>query len=100
MGERRKLLQGAKNFNLTFLEKCDRISQKEEIKMPRTKNLNIVVSYGKTGYVINDLGPDKSPRFELYYIPDKKTIKKSNNPLDFDDILFEVWKKEGKIEDV
>lgn len=68
--------------------------------MPRTKNLNIVVSYGETGYVINDLGPDKSPRFELYYTPDKKTIKKSNNPLDFDDILWEIWKKKGKIEDV
>ena len=100
MGERRKLLQKCENFNLTFLEKCDKISPKEENKMPRTKNLNIVVSYGETGYVINDLGPDKSPRFELYYTPDKKTIKKSNNPLDFDDILRGIWKKEGKIEDV
>ena len=45
--------------------------------MPRTKNLNIVVQYGETGYIINDLGTDKSPRFELYYIPNKKIIKKS-----------------------
>ena len=56
--------------------------------MPKTKNLNIVVSYGKTGYVINDLGSEKSPRLELYYTPDKKTVKKSNNPLDFDYILW------------
>lgn len=68
--------------------------------MPRTKNLNIVVSYGETGYVINDLGPDKSPRFELYRIYDKKSIKKSNNPLDFDEILWKIWKKEGEIEGV
>lgn len=55
--------------------------------MPRVKNLNIVVAYGKTGYVINDLGQDKSPRFELYHIPTKKSIKKSNNPYDFDEII-------------
>lgn len=54
--------------------------------MPRVKNLNIIVTYGDTGYVINDFGPDKSPRFELYHIPTKKSIKKSNNPLYFDEI--------------
>lgn len=68
--------------------------------MPRTKNLNIVVQYGETGYIINDLGTDKSPRFKLYYIPNKKIIKKSNNPLDFDDVIWKVWKKERRIKDV
>lgn len=65
--------------------------------MSRTKNLNIVVTYGDTGYVINDLGLDKSPRFELYHIPDKKSIKKSNNPLDFDEYMTKIWQKEGRI---
>lgn len=68
--------------------------------MPRIKNLNIVVTYGDTGYVINDFGPDKSPRFELYYIPDKKSIKKSNNPYDFDKYIAKVWQKEEKCTDV
>lgn len=64
--------------------------------MPRVKTLNIVVTYGKTGYIINDLGLDKSPRFELYYIPDKKSIKKSNNPYDFDNYMNKIWEKESK----
>lgn len=68
--------------------------------MPRVKNLNIVTTYGDTGYVINDFGPGKSPRFELYYIPDKKSIKKSDNPYDFDDYMTKIWQKEGKISDV
>ena len=68
--------------------------------MSRIKNLNIVVAYGETGYIINDLGPTKSPRFELYHIPTKKSIKKSNNPLDFDEYMTKVWQKEGKISDV
>lgn len=68
--------------------------------MPRVKNLNIVVTYGETGYIINDLGPDKSPRFELYHIYDKKSIKKSNNPYDFDEYMVKVWQKEGKCTDV
>ena len=68
--------------------------------MPRIKNLNIVVTYGDTGYVINDFGPDKSPRFELYYIPNKKSIKKSNNPYDFDEYMAKVWQKEEKCIDV
>lgn len=46
------------------------------------------------------MGPDKSPRFELYHIPDKKSIKKSNNPIDFDDCLLKIWEKERKIKDV
>lgn len=68
--------------------------------MARTKNLNIVVAYGGTGYVINDFGPDKTPRFELYHTPDKKSIKKSDNPRDFDEYMIKVWQKEGKISDV
>ena len=68
--------------------------------MARTKNLNIVVTYGDIGYVINDFGPDKSPRFELYHIYDKKSIKKSNNPYDFDEYMVKVWQKEGKCTDV
>ena len=64
--------------------------------MPRTKNLNIVVSYGDSGYVVNDLGKEKSPRFELYHLPTKKSIKKSNNPYDFDEYMAKVWQKEGK----
>ena len=68
--------------------------------MGRTKNLNIVVTYGDIGYVINDFGPDKSPRFELYHIYDKKSIKKSNNPYDFDEYMVKVWQKEGKCTDV
>lgn len=65
--------------------------------MARTKNLNIVVTYGDTGYVINDMGTDKSPRFELYHIHDKKSIKKSDNPIDFDDCILKIWQKERKI---
>ena len=61
--------------------------------MPRVKNLNIIVTYGDTGYVINDFGPDKSPRFELYYIPTKKLIKKSDNPYNFDEYMTKVWQK-------
>ena len=68
--------------------------------MARTKNLNTVVAYGETGYVINDLGLGKSPRFELYHIYDKKSIKKSDNPWDFDDYMLKIWEKEGEIKGV
>lgn len=68
--------------------------------MSRVKNLNIVTTYGETGYVINDLGQDKSPRFELYHISTKKSIKKSNNPLDFDEYMLKIWHKEEQIDDV
>lgn len=54
--------------------------------MPRVENLNIVVIYGKTGYIINNLEQNKSPRFELYHI----TTKKSNNPLDFDEYMWKI----------
>lgn len=68
---------------------------RKEVKyLARTKSLNIVVSYSDTGYVVNDLGVDKSPRFELYHIPTKKSIKKSNNPIDFDEYMRKIWEKE------
>ena len=55
--------------------------------MARTKLMNIVVTYGSTGYVVNDFGIGKSPRFELYHIPSKKSIKKSNKPNDFEEYI-------------
>lgn len=61
--------------------------------MPRTKTLNIVLTYTGTGYVINDLGETKSPRFELYHIPTKSVKSKSNNPLDFDAIIDKIFEK-------
>lgn len=61
--------------------------------MSRSKKLNIVIIYGKSGYVVNDFGVNKSPRFELYHIPTKKSIKKSNNPYDFDEYIIKVWQK-------
>lgn len=49
---------------------------------------SLTVRYeGKTYYIV-DLGDDKSPRFALYLDPDGKPIKKSNNPYDFDKIIF------------
>ena len=68
--------------------------------MARTKQLKIIVTYGDTGYVVNDLGQNKSPRFELYHITTKKSIKKSNNPLDFDEYMDKIWRKEVKNQDV
>lgn len=41
--------------------------------MPRVKNLNVVVTYGETGYVINDLGQDN---------------------------MLKIWHKEEQIDDV
>ena len=62
--------------------------------MPRKKELNIVVAYGATGIVINDLGPEKSPRFELYDTINKTVLKRSNNPHNFDEIIIKKWEKE------
>lgn len=45
--------------------------------MPRVKNLNIIVTYSETVYIINDLETNKPPRFELYHILTKKSIKKN-----------------------
>lgn len=57
--------------------------------MARTKQLNIVLRFGGTPYVINDLGFGKSPRFELCNETTKVVEAKSDNPRDFDNI---VWK--------
>lgn len=63
--------------------------------MPRTKSLNAVVTYTGTDYIINDLGVDKPPRFELYNTATKTVTQKSNNPMDFDEFMKKVWKKAG-----
>lgn len=63
--------------------------------MARTKQLNLVVRFNGTPYVINDLGLGKSPRFELYNEITKTVEAKSNNPIDFDNI---VWKEGIDIE--
>ena len=57
--------------------------------MARTKQLNLVVRFSGTPYVINDLGPGKSPRFELYNEKTKTVVQKSNNPLTFDKYMEE-----------
>ena len=61
--------------------------------MPRTKSLNIVVQFGHTNLVVNDLGLGHDPRYELYNTAEKKTIRKSSNPLDFDDYVEKIWKE-------
>lgn len=55
--------------------------------MARTKQLNVVVTYKNTSLVINDKGRDTSPRFELYDTATKEVKAKSNNPIDFDEIV-------------
>lgn len=59
--------------------------------MARTKQLNLVVRFSETPYVINDLGFGKSPRFELYNETTKTVEAKTDNPRDFDNI---VWKED------
>ncbi len=59
--------------------------------MARTKQLNLVVRFSGTPYVINDLGPSKSPRFELYNESTKNVEAKSDNPRNFDNF---VWKED------
>lgn len=63
--------------------------------MARTKQLNLVVRFSGTPYVINDLGHNKSPRFELYNEATKAVEAKSDNPRDFDNI---VWKEDIDVE--
>lgn len=64
--------------------------------MARTKQLNIVCTYKGTDYIINDLGFDKSPRFELYNTNTKEVVKKSNDPYDFDEYMCKhIWNKDG-----
>lgn len=80
---------------MTIPALCDILNTKTlgGFVLGRKKNLNIVVRYGDTGIVINDLGPDKSPRFELYDLTNKISIKKSNNPYDFDKIMLKKWRE-------
>ena len=61
--------------------------------MPRTKTLKIVVQYTHINLVVNDLGLGHDPRYELYDTAEKKVVKKSNNPLDFDDYVEKIWKE-------
>nr|DAG87329.1 MAG TPA: hypothetical protein [Herelleviridae sp.] len=63
--------------------------------MARTKQLNIVVTFMGTPYVINDLGFGKTPRFELYNEATNAVEAKSNNPRDFNNI---VWKENTDVE--
>jgi hypothetical protein len=55
--------------------------------MAKTKQGRIVVQFPGTPYVIYDLD-SKRPRFELYDKTKKITKSKSDNPLDFDKIVF------------
>ena len=57
--------------------------------MSKVKQLRVVVQFVGTDYIINDLGPGKSPRFELYNERTKTIIQKSNNPLTFDKYMEE-----------
>ncbi len=55
--------------------------------MARTKQGRIVVQFPGTPYVIYDLD-SKRPRFELYDKTKKIVKSKSDNPLDFNKIVF------------
>lgn len=55
--------------------------------MARTKQGRIVVQFPGTPYAIYDLD-SKRPRFELYDKTKKIVKSKSDNPLDFDKIVF------------
>lgn len=62
--------------------------------MPRKHPIHFVVAYGDTGYHVNDLGENKSPRFELYYEPDEKVIFKTDNPNECTKWIQEnIWKE-------
>lgn len=55
--------------------------------MARTKQGRIVVQFPGAPYLIYDL-ETKRPRFELYDKTKKAVKSKSDNPLDFDKIVF------------
>lgn len=61
--------------------------------MARTKQLNIVLRYNHTPFVINDLGEAKTPRFELYNIETKEVVKKATNPIAFDGYMNNFYEK-------
>lgn len=63
------------------------------LDMPRVKKLNIKMTYGDTGWVVNDLGEDKSPRFELYNTNTKQIKARGSNPLAFDKLMFKETKE-------
>ena len=67
----------------------------KEVTTAKTKQLNIVVTFMGTPYVINDLGFGKTPRFELYNETTKTVEAKADNPRDFDNI---VWKENMNVE--
>ena len=60
--------------------------------MPRTKKINAIVQYGDTGWIINDCG---NGQFELYNTGIKQILAKSNNPLDFDKHIDNIFGKEA-----
>lgn len=64
--------------------------------MPRVKKINTVVTYSGTDWVVNDLGFEHRPRFELYNIKTKEILAKSNNPVEFDEykLLVKIYGKE------
>lgn len=55
--------------------------------MTRIKQGRIVVQFPGTPYLIYDL-ETKRPRFELYDKTKKAVKNKSDNPLDFDKVVF------------
>ena len=59
--------------------------------MARTKDLNIVVRDGDTGWVINDTGQSVSPRFELYNTKTRETLDRGNDPMKFDKHIKEMF---------
>ena len=60
--------------------------------MAKPKNTNIVVRYVGFNSVMFDHGPSKSPRFELWDELNNKSLAKSDNPIDFDPMVFgEEW---------
>lgn len=60
--------------------------------MPRTKKINAIVQYGDTEWIINDC---ENGQFELYNTNTKKTLAKSNNPLNFDKYIDTIFGKEA-----
>lgn len=65
--------------------------------MARTKKIYAVTQWGNTGWITNDCGVDKNPRFELYNANTKEILAKSNNPNDFNEYkyLLKIFGKEA-----
>lgn len=64
--------------------------------MPRVKKVNAVVTYADTDWIVNDLGFEHKPRFELYNTKTKEILAKSNNPVEFSEykLLVKIYGKE------